>query len=140
MNEAAKRLIERIETSLAVTHETMELKVTMNRDAAMALVEYLRLVDHLLVEYEKLRELTKKKPCHKCGTEDGRGCPIYHGMVGDGFCPVFADGQTALEVATEYHNAWLKEVRRNEELRATVERLTRRGLVSRILNRSICHD
>jgi hypothetical protein len=56
MNEAAQRLIERIETNLKVTDGPgMDMRFTMNRDAAKAFVEHLRVADTLLTEYERLR-------------------------------------------------------------------------------------
>lgn len=65
--------------------------------------------------------------CGKCGKVAGDngfvGCPIYHGRVGDGFCPVFADGETALETATRFHDAWLHEARKNDELERAARRL-----------------
>lgn len=64
--------------------------------------------------------------CSKCGTvgEEGDGCcPVYHGRVGAGFCPIFADGETALETATRFHAWWLKEARENDELKRKANHL-----------------
>lgn len=56
MNEAAARLVERIETNLKVTDAPgMDIRFTMDRDAAMAFVEQLRATDQLLTAYERLR-------------------------------------------------------------------------------------
>lgn len=57
MNEAAARLIDRIETTLKVTDAPgFEMKFTMDRDAAHAFVDHLRTTDHLLSEYTALRK------------------------------------------------------------------------------------
>lgn len=56
MNDAAKKLIERIETNLKVTDSPdMEMRFTMDRDAAKAFVEHLRVTDQLLAGYERVR-------------------------------------------------------------------------------------
>lgn len=55
--------------------------------------------------------------CQKCGAEIKEGgCPVYHGRTGDGFCPSFADGETALETTTRFHAWWLREARKNDDL------------------------
>jgi hypothetical protein len=66
--------------------------------------------------------------CAKCGkyAEGGDArCPIYHGRVGDGFCPSFADGETALETCTRFHDWWLKEAKRNDEISRKVRAMPR---------------
>lgn len=56
MNEAIAKLIERIETNLKVTNAPgMDIRFTMDRDAAAAFVEQLRATDQLLTEYQRLR-------------------------------------------------------------------------------------
>ena len=54
--------------------------------------------------------------CPKCGSH-GDGCPIYHGTVDAGYCPIFADGQTAEELVAQYHKWWHAEARENDRLR-----------------------
>lgn len=73
-----------------------------------------------------LRRIEGEMPkCSKCGKEGEEGsgvCPTYHGRTGDGFCPIFADGETALETATRFHDWWLSEARKNDELKRSRKR------------------
>ena len=59
-------------------------------------------------------------------------CPVYHGRVGDGFCPLFVDAQTAAEAASQYHDWWLREARENDDLRQKLQSIKGRGLAARI--------
>jgi hypothetical protein len=61
MNEAAARLIQRIETNLKVTDGPgMDVVFKMDRDAAAAFAEHLRVTDTLLTEYERVKAANEK--------------------------------------------------------------------------------
>jgi hypothetical protein len=80
-----------------------------------------------------MRKGTTMEPCPRCG-DTGGGCPEYFGMLGNGFCPVFRDGMTAVETAQLYYDLLMRADRENSALRGEVRRLKMRGFVARLLN------
>jgi hypothetical protein len=81
----------------------------------------------MTLEPIKCTKCWKVVPFHDSGVPFAV-CPIYHGMRGSGFCPAFADGETAVQTAEKFNSLWLRAEDELDEARERVRDLAHRPL------------